>query len=237
MDTQLKPRFSILVVEDNDDLREMTVGALARQGHRVEGVDCAEAINEAFARLTPNILLLDLNLPGEDGISLARRIRTVNPGLGIVMLTARKERFDIINGYDSGADIYLTKPTSIEELDAAIQALGRRLRRAIPESAPFPDALQLKMASRQLSGPDGSTPLTSVECRILATLAQAQDQFLETWQLIEVSGKEVDTTTKSTLEVQIVRLRKKLDQVGSPLPAIKSIRSTGYQLLARINIA
>lgn len=237
MDTLLKASFSILVVEDNNDLREMTVGALRRQGHQVEGVDCAEEISEAFARLTPNILLLDLNLPGEDGISLARRIRAVNPSIGIVMVTARNQAHDITRGYDSGADIYLTKPTSIEELDAAMQALGRRMHRGIPESVPSPDTLQLKMALRQLTGPGGSTPLSSVECRILASLAQAQNQLLETWQLIEISGKEVDATAKSTLEVQIVRLRKKLDQVGSPSPAIKSIRGTGYQLLARVNIA
>lgn len=237
MDTQLKTSFSILVVEDNNDLREMTVGALRRQGHKVEGVDCAEEISEAFARLSPNILLLDLNLPGEDGISLARRIRAVNPSIGIVMVTARNQAHDITRGYDSGADIYLTKPTSIEELDAAMQALGRRMHRKTPESTQSPDTLQLKTASRQLTGPGGSTPLSAVECRLLVALAQAQNQLLETWQLIEISGKEVDATAKSTLEVQIVRLRKKLDQVGGPIPAIKSVRSTGYQLLARISIA
>ena len=237
MDTHLKTSFSILVVEDNNDLREMTVGALRRQGHKVEGVDCAEEMSEAFARLTPNILLLDLNLPGEDGISLARRIRAVNPNIGIVMVTARNQALDIVRGYDSGADIYLTKPTSIEELNAAMQALGRRMHRKITESTSSPDTLQLKTASRQLTGPDGSTPLSAVECRLLVGLAQAQNQLLETWQLIEISGKEIDATTKSTLEVQIVRLRKKLNQVGSPIPAIKSVRGTGYQLLARISIA
>lgn len=117
----------ILVVEDHDALREVTVATLQGLGHKVRGIACAEDLSAEFAICNPQILILDLNLPGEDGISLARRMRRLHPELGIIMVTARKELIDKIAGYENGADIYLTKPTSFEELAAAVLALSRRI--------------------------------------------------------------------------------------------------------------
>jgi DNA-binding response OmpR family regulator len=124
MDTPL----NILVVEDHDDLREATVTALDSLGYAAHGADCAETMDEMLSDLSPDVLLLDLNLPGEDGLSIARRLRGALPNMGIIMVTARNQGRDITNGYDSGADIYVTKPTSPEELHAAIQALARRMQ-------------------------------------------------------------------------------------------------------------
>ncbi|MFA7243641.1 MAG: response regulator transcription factor, partial [Sulfuricellaceae bacterium] len=111
-----------------------------------------------------DILLLDLNLPGEDGISLARRIREVLPEVGIIMVTARRQARDKIEGYGSGADIYLTKPTSVEELDAAIQALSRRVR---PAPALVTGRLRLNPATLQLSGPRSTIDVSDQECSLL----------------------------------------------------------------------
>ncbi|WP_295436479.1 response regulator [uncultured Thiodictyon sp.] len=121
-------RLSVIVIEDHDDLRAVTVAALRELGHSARGLPDGEALDAELRAARTDLLVLDLNLPGEDGISLARRARGVQPDIGIIIVTVREQLSDKIAGYDSGADIYLTKPTSIEELGAAIAALARRLR-------------------------------------------------------------------------------------------------------------
>lgn len=224
--------MNIVVIEDHDDLREVTVSALAAHGHRVRGVSCAEAIGDELAGFNADVIILDLTLPGEDGISLSRRLRAVNPDVGIIMLTARDKAEDIATGYSSGADIYLTKPTSIEVLDAALQAFQRRTANKDAAAASY----ILKQATRVLHGPDSDVDLSAVEYTLLAALAQARDRFLESWQLIELSGKSASDDTKRTLEVQITRLRKKLEQAGASAPTVRAIRGTGYQLCIPVTI-
>jgi DNA-binding response OmpR family regulator len=119
--------LNIIIVEDHDDLREITVEALCSLGHQAIGVACGEQLDQTLETCKADVLVLDLNLPGEDGISLSRRIRASHPAIGIVMVTVREQIQDRIVGYGSGADLYLTKPTSIEELQAAIESLARRL--------------------------------------------------------------------------------------------------------------
>jgi len=228
MDTSL----NIIVVEDHDELRAVTVAALQSQGHVVCGVDCAEALDDELANFHADMLVLDLNLPGEDGISLARRIRAAEPGMGIIMVTARGQVREIEAGYDSGADIYLTKPTSPEELAAAIRALARRLYPA----APAEGQLVLNTLSMQLQGPLADVDVSNPECLLLESLARARGHRLETWQLLELAGKEADEQEKRTLAVQIVRLRKKFSEVGASEPSIKAIRGTGYQLCVSLEL-
>jgi DNA-binding response OmpR family regulator len=228
MDTAL----NILVVEDHDDLREATVAALTAMGYAAVGVDCAEAMDEVLGRFRPDILLLDLNLPGEDGLSIAHRLRAAEPGMGVIMVTARNRPQDVKAGYGSGADIYVTKPTSPDELDAAIQALSRRLR----PSAPVSKGLRLNRQTLCLTGPLGSAHVSDADAQLLTALARARDQRLETWQLLELLGKSLDDPEKRALTVQIVRLRKKLEQAGAADPTIKSIRGTGYQLCVVLQV-
>jgi len=224
--------MNIVVVEDHDDLREVTVSALGARGHRAYGINCAEALGDELAGFAADVIIIDLSLPGEDGISLSRRLRAVNPELGIIMLTARDKAADVAMGYRSGADIYLTKPTSIEAMDAALQALVRRTGNSDAAVANY----ILKQSTRRLCGPAGDVDLSSIEYTLLAALAQAQERFLESWQLIELSGKSANECTKHTLEVQIVRLRKKLEQAGAPAPTVKSVRGMGYQLCVPVII-
>jgi DNA-binding response OmpR family regulator len=222
--------LNIVVVEDHDSLREATVDYLLESGYRVYGFDCAEALDEHLGRVIScgkvDILIIDLNLPGEDGISLTRRLRTALPHVGVIMMTARTAQLDRINGYESGADIYLTKPTAPEELDATIRSLARRLR----QDAPPAHALQLHAAKLQLQGASASISLTGSECTLLACLIQAKDRRLEYWQLIEILGNDLDSYSKAALEVQVVRLRKKLLLAGAMEPSIKALRGQGYQL-------
>ncbi len=218
--------LNIIVVEDHDELREVTVAALCRMGHAARGVNCAEALDDALADFHAELLVLDLNLPGEDGLSLARRMRAAGPDIGIIMVTARGRLDDRLAGYGSGADIYLTKPTSAEELGAAIQALSRRIR---PQAAAAAQ-LTLNPVTLQLQGPRAVVNVSGQESLLLIAFADAPDHRLETLQMMTLSGKAADELSKSTLEVQLVRLRKKLEQAGAADPTIKAIRGTGYQL-------
>ena len=145
----MDPLMNIIIVEDHDALREVTVMSLQEMGHTVRGVSCAEALDAELQRCVPHILLLDLNLPGEDGVSIANRVRRMHPEIGIIMVTARKELHDRITGYQSGADIYLTKPTALGEIAVAIEALSRRITTWAGDSLQVAlDPGQLKSAER-----------------------------------------------------------------------------------------
>jgi len=225
--------LNIMVVEDHDALRDITVEALAQRGHNVRGVDSAEALPDEPGLFPIDLLVIDLNLPGEDGISLAARIRAAQPDIGIIMVTARNQVRDRMAGYDSGADIYLTKPTSSEELIAAVRALTRRIRPDEPGDC----LLTVQLASLNLLGAKDKVGLSSHEASLLAALVRAKDQQLETWQLIALTDKEVTELSKKALEVQIVRLRKKLQQAGAQEPSIKAIRGQGYRLCVKVALS
>jgi DNA-binding response OmpR family regulator len=225
--------LNIMVVEDHDALRDVTVEALSERGHNVRGIDCAEALPDEPGLFPIDLLVIDLNLPGEDGISLAGRIRAAQPDIGIIMVTARNQVRDRMAGYDGGADIYLTKPTSADDLCAAVRALTRRIR----PSAEVSSAFLLSLNTQVLQGPLAKVSLTGQEVALLAAFTRAKDQQLETWQLIALTVKAATESSKKALEVQIVRLRKKLLQVGAAEPSIKSIRGQGYRLLLKLALS
>lgn len=216
--------LTLLLVEDHDALRELLVEHLRAQGHHVLAAPSAEAMDEQHADRRVDIYLLDLNLPGEDGLSLSRRIRAAEPNCGIVMLTARDGLRDRVSGYAEGADAYLAKPVAVEELDAVIAALSRRLRPVVD------DGLRLHADALRLHGPAGDCKLSDAECTLLAGLARAPERSLEAWQLIELLGKPIEQYRKASLEVHIVRLRAKLAQVGGPRDSIVALRGKGYRL-------
>jgi len=225
--------LNIIVVEDNDDLREATVDALAEEGYKVQGLDCAESLSELSSWQSIDLMVVDLNLPGEDGLSLAQRVRAVQPDIGIIMVTARGLTIDKQRGYASGADIYLAKPVSLEELIAAIQALSRRLK---PHAAQL-TGFRLDPARHKLFAPNQEAiALTSKESALLVALSRAPDGRLETWQLIEILGKDSAENPKMALEITITRLRTKLQKCGCADIAIKAIRNWGYQLLGPLQL-
>lgn len=226
--------LNIIVVEDHDTLREVTVALLAEQGHQVTGLDCAEALDDEAGGRVADIYLLDLNLPGEDGISLASRIRQAQPHVGIIMVTARNLSQDIVSGYASGADIYLTKPVGHDELLAAVQALARRVK---PGQTPASESsLMLEVQRLRLSGPRASLHVTDVEAILLSALARAAGQRLAYWQLFEALGQQATEANKASLEVRIVRLRKKITQATGDSAALKAVRGHGYQLCTPLQL-
>jgi DNA-binding response OmpR family regulator len=219
--------LKILLVEDNDALREATLAFLQSQGHYVRGVAMAEDINDMPGGFLPDVYVIDLNLPDEDGLSLTRRLRASHPNAGIVITTARTQIGDKVVGYESGADMYLTKPVHPQELTAGVAALGKRLR----ARAPAAHAITLDLTRMALKGPDGDAELTASDALILSALVRAPGQSLERWQIGELIGAGTSTSASAaTLEMRITRLRKKLSAVGAPAPGIKALHKVGYTL-------
>lgn len=227
--------LNILVVEDNNTLREAIVDALSESGYHVRGIDCAEALAEQRDLTQLDLAILDLNLPGEDGLSLASRLRSGHPALGIIMLTARIQSEDRAAGYAQGADIYLSKPASFAELKQAIQALARRLKRA--GMALATSAICLDTHGHRLIHPDGQKiPLTTHETALLTAFTRSAQNILETWQIAELLGMDAEQSNKPAIELHIVRLRKKLLPLSAQNTPIRAIRGRGYQLCLTIRI-
>ena len=217
--------LTIAIIEDNPALCEALTDVLAAEGHDVEGFNSAEAFWARGDASPYDVLVLDLNLPGEDGISFARRVRAINPDVGIVMLTARGEPNERRIGYENGADIYLTKPSSAPELTASVSALARRLRRNRREEP----ALVLDGAAMTLSGGAEPVALSAAEVDLLTALLDAPNHRVSISRIAALMGGEVGIS-KAAIEVRIVRLRKKMMMAGASGQPIKVIRNYGYQL-------
>ncbi len=224
------PMLNIVVIEDNDNLRRSVVRTLVAEGHHVTGVDCVEAFVESPRVLAPDLLVVDLNLPGEGGLSFAARMRAMQPQIGIIILTGRTAPPDKTAGYRNGADIYLTKPISAEELGAAVQALSRRVRPHPVTASPR----RLVLRRRTLSGPGGETALSAAETAVLTGLLRAPDQKLEAWQIGELLGKADAIPGRNAINAAVFRLNRKLIDAGAGSRAIRSIRNWGYQLSVRV---
>ncbi len=225
------PLLNIVIVEDHDALRETMVEVLQAQGHHVQGLDCAEALDDSLIRSRIDLLISDLNLPGADGYSLTRRFRAAHPLAGIIMVTARNTLRDKVNGYEVGTDVYLAKPVSPEELVAVVNNIARRLRaQSEQDKASAGISLQLDSRRSLLIGPLGTCTLVAAESTILTALARAPDQQLEIWQLLELLSLDVDTYRKATFEVRLVRLRKKLVQVGADKSSLRVAEYRAYRL-------
>lgn len=219
--------LKIAVLEDHDELREVLVEELARAGYVVSGAECSLELDELMANDSFDLIILDLNLPGEDGLSVARRLRNGHPELFIIMVSVRDALNDRVAGYSSGADIYLTKPVSMAELTAAISSIQRRLSVASDTSA----VLTLDMTVRLLQLGDQSIVLNEHELSLMRAMGGADDRRLPYYRLLELLDKEVNASTKAWLEVAVGRLRKKLAEIGVDGPGIKPIRGEGYQLM------
>ena len=219
----------IVVAEDHDALREITVEVLCRQGHKAVGIACAEEMDDVVGGMGIDLLIADLHLPGEDGMSLIRRFRAAQPLAGIIMVTASMQVDVKVQGYNNGADIYLPKPVATEELLAAVLSISRRLVRqstAVAERGAF----RHDQVHGWIDGPLGRTQLSDSESLILKSLARAPGQRLGLQQLQDLLQLHGAAFNKSAFEVRMVRLRKKLIGVGAERSCLRSIRMVGYQL-------
>lgn len=231
--------LQIVMVEDNEVLRLLTMDYLASRGHLVKGYPAAEDMTDAHRGsngVAPaDIYLLDVNLPGEDGLQLAKRIRHQQPEAGIIMMTARSTELDKIQGYEVGADIYLPKPCSLEQLNAAIGALSRRVSSNDgEEGSNAPSALSFSLKTLRVQGPQGEAELTGTEGRLLDAFFQAESGLLTYEALAKLLGRVYSFKDWQVFAVNVTRLRKKLIEVGAPERCLVSVRSVGYQCCIRL---
>jgi DNA-binding response OmpR family regulator len=222
----------IMVIEDYDALRETMCRVLSDDGHEVVGVAMAEDVDDTPVGFVPDLYIVDLNLPGEDGISLAARIRRSEPSAGIVIVSARSSVTDRIEGYSSGANIYLTKPVSLDELRAVVAGFVQRL---VEVERGKDITLVLRPLRMQVAGPAYSARVTQAEQVLLAAFSRAAQQSLEHWQVAAHLGQG-EELSKENLEVRLGRLRKKLIACGAPAPTIQSIRGVGYRLCVPVRV-
>jgi hypothetical protein len=225
---------SVILVEDNIALREALQQHLENAGFSIRGVGDGQELNQELAISKPDVIVLDLNLPLEDGINIAKRVRLAYPTLGIVMLTARVRSIDRHEGYDSGADVYLTKPVNPSELTTVLQNLCRRI------SPPVDDEVwSLHLASLQLVSPAKEViKLTVSEAKLVQELALSGD-LLSMSRLIEVFG-DIDLpepTNKLRIEQVVSRVRRKMDVLLGGQPSIKAVTRLGYKLFVPVVIA
>lgn len=227
------PIGEIMVVEDNLRLSHELALVLSGAGWSVRCADDGESLRAQMAQKVPAIVVLDLNLPGEDGISLCGWLRKTYPQIGIVMLTARVMGVDRAEGYVAGADIYLTKPTRPEELLAVVRNLLRRSQIGAPiseQTQTLSWTLHVK-ALRLLSPQSDMLSLTPSECILLQTLASANG-VCSNVQLFDRMGSEGlnDNLDKARLEVLVSRLRRKLATFEGQGFEIKTAHGKGYVL-------
>ncbi|MBK5915451.1 response regulator transcription factor [Rhodocyclus purpureus] len=227
------PSLHILVVEDNDNLREATVELLQAHGHQATGVVCAEDVDDTPTRDLADLYVIDVNLPGEDGFKLAARIRESQPLVGIVLMTARGQLNDRLEGYSSGADNYLIKPVDQFELLACIHNLAQRLQNT--QASLAASSLTLDRLAMTLTGPSGQVTLSHGESLVLAALSRAAGHKLERWQVMQLVDPKEKGLVAANLEMRISALRKKLSACGAPT-GIRTLRGFGYALSCQIRV-
>lgn len=225
MVTEIIRPLNIVVIEDYDVLRDAIVDQLRQDGHQVTGLVMAEDIDDEVSAGAPDLYVIDLNLPGEDGISLAKRIRRGQPDAMIVIASARSGLDDRLSAYEAGANVYLTKPIALEELRAIIDNFCRRqTKQQTSSTRAILDPQQL-----QLTGPTALCQLSQAEVSLLTAFARSAQNTLENWQVAQQLFGERETS-KEYIEVKLSRLRKKITDCGIGAPAIQAIRGHGYKL-------
>jgi two-component system, OmpR family, response regulator len=224
----------ILVVDDDPGLRELIEGYLRESGYEVQAVSDGAAMHETLARSPVDLIVLDLMLPGEDGLSLCRRVRAQS-NVPILMLTARGDEFDRVLGLEMGADDYLAKPFSARELLARIRSVLRRSgdRGAGAVSRIRFGAWSLDLGAHHLIDPEGVVVVLSTgEFRLLRALAENLNRVLTRDQLIDaVAGREASRLDR-TVDVLVSRLRKRLRDDAREPRIIRTVRSEGYMLVS-----
>jgi two-component system OmpR family response regulator len=223
----------ILVVEDDRDIRSLLADFLKREGFTVEVAEDGTAADRALARIKPDLVVLDLMLPGEDGLSICRRLRA-RAATPILMLTAKNDDIDRIVGLELGADDYLGKPFNPRELLARIRAILRRAEAAVARAGERRrrsfGGFVIDLDARSVERADGTiVPLTSAEFDLLACFVERPRRVLTRDQLLDwTRGRSADPFDR-TIDVTVSRLRKKLETADPSAPAlVTTVRNGGY---------
>lgn len=238
MDTQ----DHVLVVDDDSEIRNLLREYLQKNGYRVSVAADGKEMWRALEHAAPDIVVLDLMLPGDDGLTLCRKLRA-RSSLPIIMLTARGEETDRIVGLEMGADDYLAKPFGPRELLARIKSVLRRTR-ALPANLQPDEARRIRfggwmldVAARHLVSPQGTVvPLSGTEYKLLRTFLSHPNRTLNRDQLIDLMLSRDAAPFDRSIDVQVSRLRHRLANDPSEPSIIKTVRGEGYALSAPVEI-
>ncbi|EEX39222.1 two-component system response regulator OmpR [Vibrio furnissii CIP 102972] len=230
----MQENYKILVVDDDARLRALLERYLSEQGFQVRSVANSEQMDPLLTRETFHLMVLDLMLPGEDGLSICRRLRNANNAIPILMLTAKGDEIDRIVGLEVGADDYLPKPFNPRELLARIKAV---LRRQVIEAPGAPSAddtvvefgeFRLNLGTREMFRGEEAMPLTSGEFAVLKALVTNAREPLSRDKLMNMArGREYSAMERS-IDVQISRLRRMLEVDPSKPRYIQTVWGLGY---------
>ena len=230
----------ILVVDDARDIREPLVRYLKESGYRASSADSAAAARRAMRTSGIDLVILDIMMPGEDGLSLCRSIRE-SSGIPVIMLTARGEELDRIVGLEVGADDYVAKPFNPRELLARVGAVLRRTN-TLPPRLRGPTAERYRFgewtfnaAQREIVGPDGlALPLSSGEFKLLMAFLERPKVALSREQLLDLTkGRDAEVFDRS-IDNQVSRLRRKIEQDPKNPRYIKTVWGGGYMFTSDV---
>ena len=224
----------LLVVDDDREIRDLLSALLTRRGYKVVTARDDQEMREVLASSRVDLIILDVMLPGKDGLTICRELRAAK-AIPIIMLTARGEPTDRIVGLEIGADDYLPKPFEVRELEARIKAV---LRRSSTSSSRPDDKLGVRFMFagwtldarlRQLLSPEGVVvELTSGEFDLLLVFAERPQRVLSRDQLMDLARGREATAFDRSIDVQVSRLRRKIEGVDTISELIKTVRSSGY---------
>ena len=231
-DTTAPP--TVLLVDDEPELRALLAEYFGRHGFTVLQAEDAAAARARVAERVPDVAVLDINMPGENGLSLARALREADARLAVLMLTTAGEAIDRIVGLEVGADDYVAKPFELRELLARVRAVLRRLQvtaappSADPERVVF-GACQLDLAQRKLYGADGAEiDITAAEFDLLALFARHPNRPLNRDQIMEQAHNRGWDVFDRSIDLRVMRLRRKVERNPDKPEVIKTVRNVGY---------
>jgi two-component system phosphate regulon response regulator OmpR len=236
---------SVLVVDDDADVRELLRDYLSDQGYTVLEADGAAAARALLTGKVPDVALLDVGLPGEDGLSLARHIRE-RFDIGIIMISGAGETLDRIVGLEVGADDYVSKPFDPRELRARLKSVLRRYQRngesaasapaagpaAVPTRRVPVGACLLDLDTRQLFNAAGvETPLTSMEFDLLRVFVERPNRPLSRDQILSLTQNRDWDPYDRSIDIRIARLRRKIEADPDQPQVIRTLRGVGYMFV------
>jgi DNA-binding response OmpR family regulator len=234
------PLATILIVEDDPDIRQLVGDLLGREGFAVEPAEDAVAMDAVLARVAPDLIILDLMLPGEDGLTICRRLRA-HDGTPILMLSAKSEEVDRVIGLEMGADDYLVKPFGPRELLARVRAMLRRGKAAsqpVRERRFAFDRFVIDLDARRLADEDETAiALTSGEFDLLACLVQRPRRVLSRDQILDWTRGRSAEPFDRTVDMLMSRLRRKLEAASPGSALIATVRNGGYLFTAQVKPA
>jgi len=232
----------VLFIEDDPDIRGLVADFLRQSGFRVTVAQDGDEMDRHLSGDGVDLLLLDIMLPKEDGLSLCRRVRA-SGNLPIIMLTARGSEIDRVVGLEIGADDYLTKPFSTHELVARIRALLRRSQYAAPEPRRSRRSVlrfsdwRLDLVGRRLYSRDGTrVPLTGGEFELLVAFCEHANKVLTREQLLDFTRGKAPGVIDRSIDIQVSRLRRKVEKDPRDPLLIQTVRSGGYVLAAEVTL-